>query len=427
MMPKTLVPLLCAVAMLLLAPSAGAQAPAADAEAMQAFSELVEHYRKRPALEVQSTLRIRLVEGEQVSEGGELEARITYLRDRGGVVKIRGFSCHFLDGALVAVHDETEGSYYREEIDGSPYWPLLINFQDIPYPHLAIFWGEASMDETCMQLQPQTPEIVPTALDAIVKDGKDLKRLTMIGPAGALRIHYDPKTWLINSMEHEVSGGQYVQAGAKRITTYTVKNTELSADDAAKRLAFDPGARQRVDLLASLRPPRRPQQMPEGPARVVGLAGQPAPALVLATADGGAVDLQQMRGKVVVIDFWATWCRPCVRALPLLHDVADWAKAEELPVEVLAVNVWETRDPRAEPDVRLQKVKKFWKRKGFTLPVAMDYSDETAKAWGVEGIPATFVVRSDGIVHAQHSGAGQGYVQQLQREIVEAIEALEAP
>ena len=78
-----------------------------------------------------------------------------------------------------------------------------------------------------------------------------------------------------------------------------------------------------------------------------------------------------------------------------------------------------------EPEQRLQKVKDFWAQKGFTLPVAMDYSDQTAAAYGVAGIPTTAVIRSDGVVYAVHGGLSGDYVESLKSEIQGAIKALE--
>ena len=55
----------------------------------------------------------------------------------------------------------------------------------------------------------------------------------------------------------------------------------------------------------------------------------------------------------------------------------------------------------------------------------MDYTDETATAYGVRGIPATFIIRSDGIIHARHAGIGGDYIESLKQDILAAIEALE--
>jgi hypothetical protein len=110
--------------------------------------------------------------------------------------------------------------------------------------------------------------------------------------------------------------------------------------------------------------------------------------------------------------------------MPQLAEVAQWARQEELPVAVLTINVWEAAGrPEDTPDVRLQSVQQFIKDKRLALPVAMDYTDETATAYGVTSIPATFIIRSDGVVHARlHPGAGG-----LKTAIGEALGALEAP
>ncbi len=109
-------------------------------------------------------------------------------------------------------------------------------------------------------------------------------------------------------------------------------------------------------------------------------------------------------------------------ALPFLHEVARWARAQDVPVEILTVNVWEG----GEPDERREKVRRFWTENGYTLPVAVDYTGQTANDYKLTGIPATVVIRADGIVHAFHAGLGGDYVELLKGEITGAIEALEA-
>jgi thiol-disulfide isomerase/thioredoxin len=268
--------------------------------------------------------------------------------------------------------------------------------------------------------------IVPVSVEDVTVDDVVLRRIVLRGEEGSLAMDVDPETKLIRSMVHEVTGGHTVQPGTRRVTTYVIENKTEGIPEA---LAFDPGSRQRVDLLAALLP--RPQA-PEGGGGGGGIAmpaegpliGKPAPPFILATATGDAVDLDDLRGRVVVLDFWATWCAPCRAALPKLHDVAAWARQRGLPVEFLTINVWESRDPAKDtPDDRLKSVRAFWQNAGYTLPVAMDYTDETAAAYGVQGIPATFVIRADGIVHAKPVPD----VDLLKQAIEAAIEAAPPP
>ncbi|MCA9296828.1 MAG: TlpA family protein disulfide reductase, partial [Phycisphaerales bacterium] len=117
----------------------------------------------------------------------------------------------------------------------------------------------------------------------------------------------------------------------------------------------------------------------------------------------------------------ATWCGPCRAALPHLHETAAWADEQGMPVKVFTVNVWERSE---NPEERRKVAETFWKDQGFTLPVLMDYSNETATAFGVTAIPTTVVIRSDGVIHAQHSGFNGD---QLRADITAALATLEKP
>jgi cytochrome c biogenesis protein CcmG/thiol:disulfide interchange protein DsbE len=120
--------------------------------------------------------------------------------------------------------------------------------------------------------------------------------------------------------------------------------------------------------------------------------GTPAKALRLPGLDGPEVDLAALRGRPVVVNFWATWCEPCVREFPLLRATAAAHKADRLAV----VGVLTGDRPGAARDfVRAQRA---------TWPVALDPEATTATAWGAVGLPHTWFVRPDGTLASHQLG-----------------------
>jgi cytochrome c biogenesis protein CcmG, thiol:disulfide interchange protein DsbE len=102
--------------------------------------------------------------------------------------------------------------------------------------------------------------------------------------------------------------------------------------------------------------------------------------------DGKAVDLKNLRGRVLVINFWATWCEPCREEMPSLQRLREKLDGESF--DVLTVNFGESRE----------KVSQFLGREKVALPVLLDPEKETAKAWGVGGLPMSFLVDAKGRV-----------------------------
>ncbi len=102
---------------------------------------------------------------------------------------------------------------------------------------------------------------------------------------------------------------------------------------------------------------------------------------------GRQVALSEFRDrKVVVLDFWATWCGPCLMAMPALQELSDEFGAHD--VEVLAVNI------RENPE----RVRDFIERKGYTFRVVMDRDGAIGDRFGVTAIPVLVVVGADGRV-----------------------------
>jgi thiol-disulfide isomerase/thioredoxin len=133
-----------------------------------------------------------------------------------------------------------------------------------------------------------------------------------------------------------------------------------------------------------------------GIAAAAAVPGSPAPALVLAARDGGKVNLADLKGQVVMINFWATWCGPCRQEMPLLAQLQT--KYEPLGFTLLGVNV--------EPDSAAAV--DWLKGVPVQFPILFDTDSAVAGRFGVEGMPSTVFVDRNGQVRYVHRGYKPG-------------------
>ena len=122
------------------------------------------------------------------------------------------------------------------------------------------------------------------------------------------------------------------------------------------------------------------------------LLGQDAPAFQGTTLDEQTVSSKKLAGKVVVLDFWATWCEPCLTAMPVMSEVAK--EYADKDVIVYAVNIGE--DP--------SRVRGFVGEQDWDMNVLLDPKGEIAKAFSADAIPLTLVIGQDGKVESTHVG-----------------------
>jgi len=124
----------------------------------------------------------------------------------------------------------------------------------------------------------------------------------------------------------------------------------------------------------------------------------PAPGFQLSGRGGKTIDLSQFKGQVVMINFWASWCKPCRDEMPLLEDI--YKKYKPMGFTMLAVNV---EPDTKEADAWLAKLSK-----PVTFPVAYDVDSKVSKLYKVETMPSTVIVDRKGNVRVLHRGYKTG-------------------
>jgi peroxiredoxin len=150
---------------------------------------------------------------------------------------------------------------------------------------------------------------------------------------------------------------------------------------------------------------------PGSPAAAVD-TGDRAPAFALPALEGGGrLDLKQYRGKVVWLDFWASWCPPCLTSLPELEKLRRQMPAEDF--QILAINV--DKDPK--------KALRFLEKNPVGYPSASDPDGALPERFGLKTMPTSYLIDRDGTVRLVHEGYRSGDIDSIRREITRLIEA----
>lgn len=145
---------------------------------------------------------------------------------------------------------------------------------------------------------------------------------------------------------------------------------------------------------------------------VVAARPKPLPAAIVHDLSGNDASLADVCGRVTLIDFWATWCKPCIKAMPKLQKLHDELVGEGF--RVVGISIDEKNDA---------KVREFVAKKKFTYPLYID--NETRPAWEsfyVVAIPALFLVDSEGMIVKQW--AGEAKWEDVELAVREAVAAM---
>ncbi len=150
--------------------------------------------------------------------------------------------------------------------------------------------------------------------------------------------------------------------------------------------------------LASLETTARENRKKELRTKMI---SEPAPAFTLLDLNGKTVSMADLKGKTVVLDFWATWCGPCVSSMPGMQQAVNKYK-ENPDVKFLFINSWQKEADK-------QKVAGgFLEKKNYDFTVPLDVEDKVISAYKVEGIPTKFIIDPQGNIRFRSVGFSPG-------------------
>jgi len=114
---------------------------------------------------------------------------------------------------------------------------------------------------------------------------------------------------------------------------------------------------------------------------------RPAPEITVSSLDGESLRISELKGKVTLLNFWATWCPPCREEIPSMMQLNSLMK--DKPFQIVAVSLDEGGKATLEA---------FFRSSGYSLPTYLDADAKAVAAYGVRSLPTTFVINKDGII-----------------------------
>jgi len=236
---------------------------------------------------------------------------------------------------------------------------------DLDVETIVVARGDAKEERACRKVG-----LPPAVLGARAEQAKIGDYTIWIDPASARIVRE------VIEMAPQGPAGQPLPRMTMTVT-YSVMEIDVPVDDASFHFSVPDGATQIT--------PQAPQEPPSP------FVGQPAKDFTLTTLSGEKVTLASLRGRVVLLDFWATWCGPCKIELPHIQRLHE--ELEKKGLTILAIS--------SEQETQ---VRRFMERAGYTIPTSVDGGAAVTRSYGVTAYPTVFVIDKEGVIRSHFIG-----------------------
>ena len=387
--------------------------PVVDPKADEVIKKVVEYYKGVKTAETTVETTMKMENGAQKQEmnstcelaierPNKLLAKVTEKMSGGGTVVSDGTKL-YMHLPMMKKYAEQDAPKTMDEILDSPV-AMVAQFANIV---LVLF-----SNDPYVKIMDDVTKVTYVGQDDI--DGKKHDHIKFIQSTIDLDVWFEASEKpIVRRIKPDLSR-QFAQNGQqfqnmKMDGTVEVKNWKDNQPIAADKFTFAvPAGAEKVDSVQKI--------FARGPAGAEGedpagaLKGKPAPEFSIDLLGGGKASLAEHKGKnVVILDFWATWCGPCVRGLPIVTEIAK--QYADKGVVFYAMNEGEDA-PTIEP---------FLKEKKLELKVGLDKDSSVGKAYGVTGIPHTVIIDKEGVIRVVHVGFSPGLKGELTKELDEIL------
>jgi thiol-disulfide isomerase/thioredoxin len=383
-----------------------------DAKAKAIHDRGIETVKKLKGIEMIAEMKIASVDPSMLPPGldGQSHVVIDFKNDGSGPVPIGRLVLESLkdgkpqmrfafDGKGAVMIDEAKKSYTFSDAQGFqmlgqrtmalPRWYIESRMdiaamggspEDMPQMVAATIVGEETLDGTPCDVVKVVRSMKLEGMED--DDGKPL-------PASEMRITETIAFARTDGLPRRVATaaeipGQEAMSGMNTTATFNGVKADPTMDEKTFSTAA-PADYKKQEMAAESE-----QRGPEMKVK----AGEAALDFKLMDLAGKEVTLASLKGKVVLLDFWATWCGPCVKAMPSIQKISEDYKGKD--VVILGVNTWERKEGAG---------KKYMTDKGYTYGCLLA-GDDLAVAYGISGIPTLIVIGKDGKVEKIEVGFG---------------------